>query len=248
MIKTAHSILMDQVRGQELHPGEFRTVQNWIGLTRKIEDATYVPAAAEHVKPMMEDLVKFIQNPPRQIPVLVQCAMVHYQFEAIHPFADGNGRIGRLLMSVLLSQRRVLDQPLLYLSAYIEKHKEEYYSLLLEVSRKSEWETWIRFFLVAVITQTKAAATNIQQLLALKSTYEQKLNSKKVSHSIARITDYLFSNPIITIPGVSKYLGITYRPTKNAILTLKDMGILKEHGIGQKGRMYVAHEILSILR
>jgi Fic family protein len=137
MIKEAHRILMHNVRGQELEPGKFRTMKNWIGIEgTKIDDATYVPPAQEHIEKLLLDLEAFIQNPPGRIPVLVQCAMVHYMFEEIHPFSDGNGRIGRLLISLLLAQRKLLGQPLLYLSAYIERNKTQYYSLLLKVSRE----------------------------------------------------------------------------------------------------------------
>lgn len=147
MIKNAHKVLMNKVRGQELQPGEFRTVQNWIGIDgTKIDDATYVPPPSEYVDDRMDDLVKFIQDPPGRIPVIVQCAMIHYLFEAIHPFGDGNGRIGRLLIPVLLAQRKLLDQPLLYISAYLEQNKSRYTTLLLKVSQENSWVEWISFF------------------------------------------------------------------------------------------------------
>ena len=248
MIKKAHKILMEDVRGQEFKPGEFRTAQNWIGVEgTKIEDATYVPPPPEHVDELLVGLEKFIQYPPGRISVLVQCAMLHYLFEAIHPFNDGNGRIGRLLIPVLLAQRGLLDQPLLYLSAYIERNKTEYYSLLLAVSQKSKWLEWIRFFLYGVIIQAGDAVNNIQQLMVLKSAYDQKLMLKKASGSVTRLVDYLFSNPIITIPSAASHLKINYPPAKNAVQYLKDMGILREQKDTARGRMFVAHEIMAIL-
>jgi Fic family protein len=248
MIKKAHKILMHDVRGQELQPGEFRTAQNWIGIEgTKIEDATYVPPPPEYVNELLLGLENFIQNPPGRISVLVQCAMLHYLFEAIHPFNDGNGRIGRLLIPVLLAQRRLLDQPLLYLSAYIERNKTEYYSLLLAVSQKNKWLEWIRFFLYGVIMQAGAAVNNIQQLMILKGVYDQKLMSRKASGSVTRLVDYLFSNPIITIPSAADYLKINYPPAKNAVEYLKEMGILVEQRDVARGRMFVAHEIMAIL-
>ncbi len=248
MIKNAHKILMRSVRGQELQPGEFRTIQNWIGTEgTKIEDATYVPPPSEYVNELMVGLEQFIQNPPGRIPILLQCAMIHYQFEAIHPFSDGNGRIGRLLIPVLLAQRKLLDHPLLYLSVFIERNKGEYYSLLLNISQKNAWIEWIRFFLYGVITQANDAINNIQRLVALKDTYEKKLISKKASGSATRLVDYLFSNPIITIPRAADYLQITYPPAKNALESLKEMGILIEQNDTRRGRMFVAHEIISIL-
>lgn len=248
MIKNAHKILMQNVRGEEIESGKFRTVQNWIGVEGTgIEDATYVPPAPEYLNDLLGSLEKFIQNPPGRISVLVQCAMMHYQFEAIHPFSDGNGRIGRLLISLLLAQRKVLDLPLLYLSAYIERNKLQYYSLLLKVSQESAWEEWLRFFLHGVIVQAGDAVNNIQRLMALKAAYDQKLRSKKASGSMTRITDYLFSNPIITIPKAAEYLDVTYPPAKNAVDKLKEMGILAEQNDRERGRIFVAKEIMAIL-
>lgn len=248
MIANAHKQLMRGVRGQELEPGKFRTMQNWIGVEgTMIEDATYVPPAPEHLGDLLAALEKFIQKPPGRISVLVQCAMVHYQFEAIHPFSDGNGRIGRLLIPLLLAQRKVLELPLLYISAYIERNKQEYYSLLLRVSQESAWEEWIRFFLHGVITQAGDAVSNIQRLMALKATYDQRLRAKKASGSMTRLADFLFSNPVITVPGAKKYLDITYPPAKRAIESLKEMGILAESNDKERGKMFVAKEILDIL-
>jgi Fic family protein len=248
MFKNAHKILMHGVRGQELQAGEFRTVQNWIGVEgTKIEDATYIPPPPEYVNELLIGLEQFIQNPPGRIPVLVQCAMMHYLFEAIHPFRDGNGRIGRLLITVLLAQRKLLDQPLLYLSAYIERNKTDYYSLLLNVSQKSAWVEWIRFFLHGVITQANDAVDNIRRLMELKAKYEEKLTSKKASGSATRLVDYLFSNPITSIPRASDYLHITYPPAKNALESLKAMAIVVEQNTKQRGKMFIAHEIISIL-
>ncbi|NOJ28256.1 MAG: cell filamentation protein Fic [Nitrososphaera sp.] len=248
MIKNAHKILMQNVRGEEIESGKFRIVQNWIGVEgTRIEDATYVPPAPEYLNDLLAGLEKFIQNPPGRISVLVQCAMMHYQFEAIHPFSDGNGRIGRLLISLLLAQRKVLDLPLLYLSAYIERNKLQYYSLLLKVSQQSAWEEWLRFFLYGVISQASDAVNSIQRLMALKAAYDQKLRSKKASGSMTRITDYLFSNPIITISKAAEYLDVTYPPAKNAVDKLKEMGILAEQNDRERGRIFVAKEIMDIL-
>ncbi|MGH9992578.1 MAG: Fic family protein [Nitrososphaera sp.] len=248
MIKKAHKKLMHNVRGHKLQPGNFRRSQNWIGVPgAKIEDATYVPAPPEYVNELVGDLEKFIQNPPGRIPVLIQCAMMHYQFEAIHPFNDGNGRIGRLLIPVLLAQRKLLDQPLLYLSAYVERYKDEYYSLLLAVSQQSKWKEWIRFFLHGVITQASDAVNNIRKLMNLRAIYEKKLASKKASGSVTRLVEYLFSNPIITIPSASGYLGISYPPAKSAVEHLVSMGILIEQKDSVRQRIFIAHEITAIL-
>jgi Fic family protein len=248
MIRNAHKRLMQDVRGQELEPGRFRKVQNWIGIEgTRIQDATYVPPAPEYLNDLLKGLEKFIQNPPGRISVLVQCAMMHYQFEAIHPFGDGNGRIGRLLITLLLAQRKVLDLPLLYLSAYIDRNKQQYYSLLLQVSQKSAWEEWLRFFLHGIVAQASDAVNNIQRLMALKAAYDGKLRTRKASGSMTRLTDYLFANPMITVPGAARYLGITYPPAKSAVEKLKDMGILIEYNDKERGRVFVAKEIMAIL-
>lgn len=248
MFKGVHKKLMQGVRGEELQPGEFRTVQNWIGEEgTPIEDATYLPPPPEYIDQLLADLEHFIQNPPGRIPIVVQCAILHYLFEAIHPFRDGNGRIGRLLIPVLLAQRKVLEQPLLYLSVYIERNKPRYYSLLLSVSQRSTWVEWLRFFLYGVIAQANDAVDNIRQLVELKAKYDQKLSNKKASGSATRLVDYLFSNPITSIPTAAEYLEITYPPAKNALESLKEMGILSEQRDRQRGRMFIAHEIISIL-
>lgn len=248
MIKNAHRRLMQGVRGQELKPGEFRTVQNWIGAPdARIEDATYVPPAPEYLNNLLTNLERFIASPPGRISVLVQCAMVHYMFEAIHPFSDGNGRIGRLLILLILAQRKVLDLPLLYISAYIERNKAQYYSLLLKVSQESAWEEWLRFFMLAVITQAQDAVGSIQRLMALKATYDQKLMAEKASGSMTRLVDYLFSNPAITVTSAADYLGITYPPAKNAVENLMNMGILTEQNDKERGRMFFAKDIMDIL-
>ena len=247
MIRNAHKILMHDVRGQEKQPGEFRTIQNWIGSEgTKIENATYVPPPPEYMDELLMGLEQFIQSPSGRIPVLMQCAMIHYQFEAIHPFADGNGRIGRLLIPLILARARVLEQPLLYLSAFIEHNKGKYYSLLLTVSQKSTWVEWIRFFLYGVINQSNNALNNIQQLMYLKKLYDDKLVSKKASGSATRLVDYLFSNPFITIPTAADHLQITYPSAKNAVESLKEMGILIERNT-KRGRIFMAEEIITIL-
>jgi Fic family protein len=251
MLTNAHKILMKDVRGQELNPGELRKAQNFIGRPgSKIQDARYVPPSTEYVEELLKNLEDFIRKPPGRIPVLVQCAMIHYMFEAIHPFLDGNGRIGRLLISLLFAERKLLDQPLLYLSAYFERNKTEYYSLLLQVSQNSDWVKWIRFFLHGVISQATDAVENIQKLLSLKMEYEERLDSKGASRNASKVVELLFSNPIVSIPSVAKSINVTYRGVKKNIDSLKAMNILKDyfprHG-KQHEKKFIAYEIVSIL-
>lgn len=246
MILNAHKILLHNVRGSELDPGKIRNKQAWIGnKDTSINDAVYVAPPPEYVDDLLTKLVKFIQNPPGRIPILLQCAIIHYYFEAIHPFNDGNGRIGRLLIPVLLVERKILIQPLLYISEYIERNKQEYYLLLLEVSQKSKWVEWINFFLHAIISQSKHMIENIEKIRTLREKYRKIMIDNKASVSANRIMDHLFSNPIITIPEAASYLKINYPPAKKSLESLKKMGILKEKQKEQ--RIFEAHEILSIL-
>jgi Fic family protein len=247
MIKDSHKTLLHNIRGQERTSGEFRKVQNWIGPAgSKIEDAVYVPPAPASLKATLEGVEKFIQQPSERIPVLVQCALIHYQFEAIHPFTDGNGRVGRLLIPLLLAKRRILSRPLLYLSAYFEKNKTEYYRHLLSVSQNSTWLEWVRFFLIGVIQQASDAITNIRKLMELRSKYEEKLLAKKASGNVIRLVDYLFSNPVVTITGASEYLDLTYPAAKHTVEYLKNIGILVEIGKRERNRMFRAQEIFKI--
>lgn len=248
MIEEAHDILMKNVRGQEKTPGEFRKIQNWIGKEgSQIEDAIYVPPAPEMLNDALIDFEKFIQSPPFGIPVLIQCAFIHYQFESIHPFADGNGRIGRLLTPLILAERKLLSRPLLYLSVYFEKNRSEYYHHLLSVSQNQTWTEWIQFFLRGVIIQATDAITNIRRLTDLRTTYEEKLRTKKASGNATQLMAYLFANPVVTIPGAERYLSVTYPSAKLAIERLQEMGILEEIGNRERNKMFKATEILNIL-
>jgi Fic family protein len=248
LIKSAHKSLMTNVRGQEKTPGQFRMVQNWIGPEgSKIEDAIYVPPPPHCLQDLLLDLEKFIRSPPPGISPLVQCAFVHYQFEAIHPFADGNGRIGRLLIPLLLADRRVLSRPMLYLSAYFEANRSAYYRHLLSVSQKNTWEEWLTFFLRGVIHQSSDAIKNIRSLMELRAKYEEKLKQKKAPSKAIILTENLFANPIVTVNLAKKYLNLTYPAASGAIEYLKEMGILVEVGHRERDRRFYAREILKIL-
>jgi Fic family protein len=248
MIKNAHKSLMTGVRGQEKTPGKFRIVQNWIGPEgSKIEDAIYVPPPPDCLEDLLLDVEKFIRSPPPGISPLVQCAFVHYQFEAIHPFADGNGRIGRLLIPLLLAERRVLSRPMLYLSAYFEANRSEYYRHLLSISQKSTWEEWLAFFLKGVIQQSSDAIKNIRRLMELRTKYEEKLKQKKAPSKAIILTENLFANPIVTVNMAKNYLDLTYPSAKGAIDYLQEMGILVEMGHRERDKRFYAREILKIL-
>ena len=247
MIRRAHKTLLHNVRGQEKTPGEFRTVQNWIGSEgTAIEDAAYVPPTADMLDGLLLQMEGFLKNPTAGIPVLIQCALIHYQFEAIHPFADGNGRIGRLLIPLILADRGMLERPLLYLSEYFEKNRSQYYAHLLNVSRHSQWTEWIKFFLKGVIEQSQKATDNIKKIMALKSDYAQKLRRSKTSANVVRLTESLFASPAVTVTAAASELGVTYRSAKNIIDQLVGFGILRELGARKRNRIYVAQDIVNL--
>jgi Fic family protein len=249
LIKNAHKTLLHLVRGEKLNAGEFRSVQNWIGKEGvKIEDAVYVPPSMHDLDEALKNLIEFIQNPPKEIPPLIQCAIIHYQFEAIHPFADGNGRIGRLLISLFLAERDLLSQPLLYLSAYFERHRTDYYDGLLGVSQKSRWKEWLKFFLSAVAVQAEEATQNIQKLMKLRTKYLTMIRNRNSSKNALLLCEYLFGNPYVTVSSAKEYLGCSFPSAQTAIEFLIKIGILRELGKKHRNRLFVAHEIDNILR
>ena len=247
MLRHAHKILLEGVRGNKAEPGRIRTVQNWIGYANsRIENASYVPPAVHRLDDLLENLARFVTDPPRNIPVLVRCALAHYQFESIHPFEDGNGRIGRLLILLILASSGALSMPLLYLSAYFERNRTEYYHLLRRVSQNSEWTEWMDFFLNGVIQCSDEAIRVTYKFLNLREKYEQKLKESHASRNAMVLARYLFSNPVVTIPAAAKYLGTGYPPAKKAVMYLVGAGILEQIGTRRRGKEYAASEILDV--
>lgn len=249
MIRHAHSILLDHAPGHDKKPGMVRTEQNWIVPERfrtSIRNAVYVPPAEHFLDDMLSNLIQFVSSPPPNMPVLVLCAVAHYQFESIHPFRDGNGRIGRLLVPLILAERRTLSKPLLFLSSYIEENKLEYYDRLQAVRQSSEWVEWLEFFMKGVIKCSKEAISATDRMLELKSEYEQNLRESRFPRSVVILVDKLFSSPVVTIPAAADYLKMTYASARNAVMHLKDAGILEEIDARKRGKLYVARDILDV--
>ena len=247
LICEIHEILMKDVRGENATPGQVRTSQNWIGSPGcTLMEATYVPPPVPEMKQCFSDLEKYIHSNPRE-PALIQCALVHYQFEAIHPFVDGNGRIGRLLITFMLLERGLISQPLLYLSDFFEQHRDEYYRLLLNVSQKGDWKAWITFFLNGVRQQSEDALLTIQKLLALQNRYKEIAVGQRVPKIVNHLIDYLFASPVISVSALSKAWEITYSTVQRGVNYLIEKGILKEITGGQRNRLFVAHEIYNII-
>lgn len=246
-VTSAHRTLLYKVRGHQATLGEFRKVQNWLNAPL-IELAPYVPPPPEHVPELFDDLVRFINNPPGDMPVLVQAALIHYQFEAIHPFVDGTGRIGRLILTLYLCEKKTLSQPLLYLSEYFERNRREYYYRLLRVSQNSEWDQWIRFFLQAANTQAMKSLEKIDRLEQLNREYHQKLREKDASAKTHDGLDYLFASPVTTISGLANSLGVTYVTAKGIITCLETAGILHEMTQQKRNKAYRAKGIIDIIQ
>jgi Fic family protein len=246
-IRELHERLMEGGRGEHLTPGEFRRSQNWIGPQGcTLMDATYVPPPVEHMEHALGQFETYL-HAASALPLLIRLAAVHYQFEAIHPFLDGNGRIGRLLITLLLCKEGALSQPLLYLSAYFERNRNEYYRLLLAVSQAGHWVDWISFFLRGVAEQSRDALVRSGRLLSLWQEYRAKIQSARSSALQLRLVDQLFAYPAITTNQASKLLKVTHRSAQLNIDKLIHKGILKEVTGKQRNRVFVAPQIVRII-
>lgn len=243
-----HGILMKGVRGEHATPGFLRTTQNWIGSTGcTLMNATYVPPPVPEMKQCFSDLEKYIHSDARE-PALIQCALVHYQFEAIHPFVDGNGRIGRLLIILMLLEKKLLSQPMLYLSDFFEAHREAYYQSLLDVSQKGNWKAWLTFFLNGVRQQSEEALLTTQNLLTLNEEYRRIAKGPKVPKSVNLLIDRLFGKPIVSISELTKTSGMSYPTVQRGADYLIERGKLREITGKRRNRLFVADEILNIIR
>lgn len=247
LIRELHERLMKGVRGYNMMPGEFRRSQNWIGGPGcRIAEAKFVPPPPVEMKKSLESLEIYLHS-SGDIPPLIRLAIVHYQFEAIHPFLDGNGRIGRLLITLLMVSSGLLPQPLLYLSAYFERNRSEYYRLLLEVSQHGAWQEWISFFLQGVTEQSAAAFSEAQRLGDLEVAYKKRFDRPRVTAALLRTIDFLFTGPIVTVKSVATHLSLSQPAAQAIIDKLANAKILEEVTGKGKGRIYVAKEILASL-
>lgn len=248
LMRELHERLMRGVRGQNLTPGDFRSRQNWIGNDPlcKIQNATFVPPPVREMTNALAEFEKYIHQ-PSSLPPLVRMAIMHYQFEAIHPFLDGNGRIGRLLITLLLVTDGLLPQPLLYLSAYFERYKADYYRLLLEVSQKGNWVGWITFFLRGVAQQSEDAIVRTNKLQKLSELYRDNLQTKRSSAALLKLSDGLFDRPMITVQQAMKLLKLSQPAAQNNIDKLVEEGILEEVTGRQRGRVYLASKVIQIV-
>lgn len=244
-----HEKLMKGVRGNEsrLTPGEVRRSQNWIGKPgSSLMNAVYVPPPVDEMKSCLGELEKYL-HADSDLPPLVRLALIHYQFEAVHPFLDGNGRIGRLLITLLLIEEQLLSQPILYLSAFFERNRDDYYRLLLGVSQKAMWREWIEYFLKGVTEESKDAIIRANAVIDLWTKYRQKLQNERHSVSTLTLLDEIIKTPVMTYPKAQKILGVTNRAARQNIDKLVEIGLLREITERERYKIFVSTEIISIL-
>ncbi len=245
LLREAHGILLTGVCGEYATPGEFRTSQNWIGPPgTAIDNATYVPPPPGRLWECLDQLEKFL-HAASDLPPLLAIAAVHYQFEAIHPFIDGNGRVGRLLVMILLIEWNLLPAPLLDLSAYIEPRRDQYYEGLLRVSIAGDWTGWFDFFLIAVEQQARDALARARTLLALRSQMRDEVATVKSSGLPAKLVDALFDVPAMTIPRAKDLLEVTHRAATQHVERLVALGMLQEINLGRRPRRFIAPGIIA---
>ncbi len=246
-IRELHEHLMAGGRGGDRAPGEFRRVQNWIGPEGcTIDRATYIPPPPLEASSALEALEGFIHQ-PSDLPPLIRLALMHYQFESIHPFLDGNGRIGRLLITLELSSEGLLPQPLLYLSEFFEQNRKEYYRLLLAVTTHGAWDKWIRFFLRGVADQSRDAIVRARKLLGLRQELRDKLQSARASALLLRLVDELFLYPAITMRRAASALQVTPRAAQLNLDKLIEAGVIEEVTGRERNRVYIARQIVEAI-
>ena len=248
LLRRTHAVLMTGVRGEQKAPGEFRRSQNWIGGS-SLEDAAFIPPHHDDMSELLSDLEAFWHNEHIQVPHLIRIAISHYQFETIHPFLDGNGRIGRLLITLYLVSHELLRKPFLYLSAHFEKHRAAYYDALSRVRETNDIGHWLRFFLKAIIETAEDGKLTFQRVLALRQELEQQIVSLgRRAENARKLILYLYARPAVTINDVMQLLDINYNPANNLISALKDIGILEEATRYRRNRLFIFARYLDIFQ
>jgi Fic family protein len=249
LIRNTHRILLSSVRGNDKTPGEFRVSQNWIG-GASINDAVFVPPAHTELPELMSDLEKFLHNTEIKIPHLIRIAIAHYQFETIHPFLDGNGRVGRLLITLYLVSSGILEKPLLYLSEFFEKNKTLYYDNLNFVRTKNDLAQWIKFFLTGVIQTAETGVATLQKIIQLKSSIEREkvLRMGKRARQGSALLYSLFSKPVVTVKDVQILTGLSPKASNDLVQLFVTERILKEITGYQRNRVFVFDEYVRLFR
>lgn len=250
LIKETHAVLMEGVRGQEKSPGEFRYSQNWIGgQGSTIRNARYIPPNPEDMQTAMSDLEKYM-NGDDSLDPLIQAALIHYQFETTHPFLDGNGRVGRLLITLFLMEKGILSHPALYISYFLKMNRIEYYDRMTQVRKTGDYEQWVIFFLQALSDSAGDAIQTIDALTALHNQSVAKLGafSKRQQTNLLKLFAYIETNPIIDIQKTAAALGLSYNTVSKMVTILGDEGILRQTDKARKAKIYSYADYLDILR
>jgi len=247
LLKETHKILLQSVRGEHKLPGEFRTSQNWIGGT-SLHDAVFIPPSHHLVNELMSDLEKFLNNDEINVPLLIRIAIAHYQFETIHPFLDGNGRIGRLMITLFLVSEGILDKPLLYPSLYFEKHKSLYYDNLSNVRTKNDMLQWIKYFLVGIEQSAAKAVETLSNILKLKESIEKEINSNfgRRSNSAHTLVHFLFKDPVISINKAAKECNLSFKAANDLVALMQKSNYLKELTKQSRNRIFIFEPYLKI--
>lgn len=250
LIKETHAVLMEGVRGQEKSPGEFRYSQNWIGgQGSTIRNARYIPPNPEDMQTAMSDLEKYM-NGDDSLDPLIQAALIHYQFETTHPFLDGNGRVGRLLITLFLMEKGILSHPALYISYFLKMNRIEYYDRMTQVRKTGDYEQWVMFFLQALSDSAGDAIQTIDALTALHNQSVAKLGAfpKRQQTNLFKLFAYIETNPILDIQKTAAALGLSYNTVSKMVTILVDEGILRQTDKAGKARIYAYADYLDILR
>jgi len=248
LIRATHKTLLQGVRGENRQPGEFRRSQNWIG-GATLDDAIFVPPAYDSIGELMTDLERFVHNEEQYFPELLKIALVHYQFETIHPFLDGNGRVGRLMITLYLVSRGILKKPVLYLSDFFERHRTLYYDNLMRVREKNDLLQWFKFFLIGIIETAQTGIATFDNILKLQRQVEAKIQTLGSRAANAqKVIRHLYQHPLVDAAGVSRITEISPASAYKLINDLENFNILHEITGGKRGKEYMFLDYLNLFR
>jgi Fic family protein len=237
LLREIHGKLLADGRGGEKSPGEFRHSQNWIGGGPRLADATFIPPPPHEMRTALGNLERFLHDPGGLDPLIV-CALAHAQFETIHPFLDGNGRVGRLLVTFLLCHAKVLQRPVLYLSHYLKRHRGSYYDRLTAVRYEGDWEGWLRFFLTGVGEVAREAEQTARQIVELRERLRRAAQSSDMSVNTLKLLDHLFEQPVINVKEAQRRLDVSFPAANGMVNELQKVGVLSEVTGGRRNRMF----------